>query len=84
VKKLALLSAAALMLASSVFAPVAQAQEPGDVDIQSLTLEPNGPWTATGTIQCTEGDTYDVAVAVNLNTKTLSENRQIEQNVGAG
>jgi hypothetical protein len=46
-KRLVLLSLAALMLAATVFAPVAMAQEPGDVDIQSgfapnVAFEPKG------------------------------------------
>jgi hypothetical protein len=69
VKKLALLSVAALMLASSVFAPVARAQAPGDVDILSWTLPPDDWWTVTGTIQCTEGGSYDLAAAFFLNIK---------------
>jgi hypothetical protein len=67
VKKLVLLSVAALMLASSVFAPVAQAQEPGDVDILSWTLPPNDLWTVSGTIQCTEGAPYSLDVFGILN-----------------
>ena len=54
-KRLALLSVVSLMLASAVFAPVALAQEPGEVDITSVTLGPGGSVTVTGTIQCVEG-----------------------------
>lgn len=53
-KRLALLSVFSLLLASAVFAPVAMAQVPGEVDVQSVTLGPGGSVTATGTIQCTE------------------------------
>jgi hypothetical protein len=56
-KRLALLSVV-LMLASAVFAPVALAQEPGEVDVQSVTLGPGGSVTVTGTIQCVEGQQY--------------------------
>jgi hypothetical protein len=74
VKKLVLLSVAALMLASTVLAPVAMAkapgeQAPGEVDIQSVTLEPNGPWTFSGTIQCTEGRQYVLGYGVLLGVK---------------
>jgi hypothetical protein len=74
VKKLVLLIVAALMLASTVFAPVAMAkapgeQAPGEVDLQSVSLEPNGPWTFSGTIQCTEGRQYVLAYGVLLGVK---------------
>jgi hypothetical protein len=58
-KRLALLSVVALMLASAVFAPVAMAQEPGEVDIQSVTLGPEGSLQVTGTIECVEGQYYN-------------------------
>jgi hypothetical protein len=51
-KRLALLSVAALMLASAVFAPVAMAQEPGDVDIETVKWGPGGSLEVTGTIVC--------------------------------
>jgi hypothetical protein len=54
-KRLALLSVVSLMLASAVFAPVALAQEPGEVVVQSVTLGPGGSVTVNGTIQCVEG-----------------------------
>jgi len=54
-KRLALWSVVSLMLASAVFAPVALAQEPGEVDITSVTLGPGGSVTVTGTVQCVEG-----------------------------
>jgi hypothetical protein len=41
-KRFALLSAVAMMLASAVFAPVAMAQVPGEVDVTSATLGPGG------------------------------------------
>jgi hypothetical protein len=50
-KRLALLSVFSLMLVT-VFAPIALAQETGEVDVQSVTLGPGGSVTATGTIQC--------------------------------
>jgi hypothetical protein len=59
-KRLVLLSLAALMLAATVFAPAATAQEPGDADIQSVTLGAGGTAVLTGTIQCTEGWQYRV------------------------
>jgi hypothetical protein len=59
-KRFALLSVVALMLASAVFAPVAMAQEPGDVDVQSVTLGPGGSLHVTGTIECIEGHQYDI------------------------
>jgi len=57
-KRFALLSAVALMFASAVFAPVAVAQEAGEVDVQSVTLGPGGSVTVTGTIECVEGYYY--------------------------
>ena len=63
-KRFALLSVAALMLASAVFAPVAMAQEPGDVDIQSVTLGTGSSLQVTGTIECLAGEYYSVNVDV--------------------
>ena len=63
-KRIALLSVVSLMLASAVFAPVAMAQEPGEVDVQSVTLGPAGSVTVTGTIQCVAGFNYSVNVQV--------------------
>jgi hypothetical protein len=57
-KRLALLSVFSLMLASAVFAPVAMAQVPGEVDVQSVTLGPGGSVTVTGAIQCVEDQQY--------------------------
>jgi hypothetical protein len=57
---------AALFLASTVFAPVATAKKapaPVDVDIQSVTLRPDGGLTVAGTIQCVEGGSYFLDVA---------------------
>jgi hypothetical protein len=59
-KRFALLSVVALMLASAVFAPVAMAQEPGDVNIQSVTLGPEGSLHVEGFIQCLEGHDYSI------------------------
>jgi hypothetical protein len=59
-KRLALLSVVALMLASAVFAPVALAQEPGEVDIQTVTLGPGGSLHVTGTIVCEPGAEYAI------------------------
>jgi hypothetical protein len=63
-KRLALLSAVAMMLASAVFAPVAMAQEVGEVDVQSVRLGPAGSVTVTGTIECLAGHHYFVDVSV--------------------
>ena len=63
-KRLALLSVVALMLASAVFAPVALAQELGEIAVQSVTLGPGGSLTATGTIQCNADDYYEAIVDV--------------------
>jgi hypothetical protein len=52
-KKITLVSVAALLLAATVFAPVAQAQQLGNVE--SVTLGTGGSVTITGTVQCTEG-----------------------------
>jgi hypothetical protein len=67
VKKLVLLSVAALMLASSVFAPVAMAREPGEVTIESVTYRPDSEvnFLVTATIQCTEGTSiYSLGVGL--------------------
>jgi hypothetical protein len=61
-KRLALLSVVALMLASAVFAPVAMAQQPGEVTIQSVTLGPEGSLHVEGFIQCLEGHDYSVSL----------------------
>jgi hypothetical protein len=63
-KGLALLSLAALMLAATVFAPVAMAQAPGEIDVQSVTLGPGGSVTVTGAIECVEGYYYQKLVDV--------------------
>jgi hypothetical protein len=60
-KRLALLSAVTMMLASAVFAPVAMAQEPGEVDVTSVTLGPGGSVTVTAEIQCVEGQVSNFA-----------------------
>jgi hypothetical protein len=49
------------MLVSAVFAPVAMAQVPGEVDVTSVTLGPGGSVTVTATIQCVEGQIADFA-----------------------
>jgi hypothetical protein len=67
-KRLVLLSVFALMLASAVFAPVALAQEPAEVDVQSVKLGPGGLVTVTGTIECIEGYIYDSTVMVRQRT----------------
>ena len=68
-KRLALLSAVSLMLAASaIFAPVAMAQELGEVDVQSVKLGQGGSVTATGTIQCVEGYFYSASVLVRQKT----------------
>jgi hypothetical protein len=64
VKRLVLLSLAALMLVATVFAPAAMAQEPGEIDVQSVTLGPGGSVTVTGTIECVEGYHYQGGVDV--------------------
>jgi acetyl-CoA carboxylase carboxyltransferase component len=67
-KRLALLSVVSLMLASTVFAPVALAQEPAEVDVQSVTLGPGGSVTIIGTIECLEGYFYSADVTVRQRT----------------
>jgi hypothetical protein len=66
-KRLVLLSMGALMLAATVFAPVAMAQE-GALDITSATLGTGGSVDVSGTIQCTAGAQYFVNVAVRQTT----------------
>ena len=63
-KRLALLSVFSLMLASAVFAPVAMAQEVGEVDVQSVTLGPSGSVIATGTFQCFQDWNYSANINV--------------------
>jgi hypothetical protein len=79
-KRIALLSVVSLMLVT-VFAPVAMAQEPGEVDVQSVTLGPGGSVTVNGTIQCVEGQRYDWGVNVRQRT---SGNVFLGANVGEG
>jgi hypothetical protein len=67
-KRLAFLSVVSLMLASAVFAPVAMAQEVGEVDVQSVRLGPGGSVIVTGTIECVEGYFVDVTVDVRQRT----------------
>jgi hypothetical protein len=67
-KRLAVLVAAVMMLASAVFAPVALAQEPGEVDVHEVKLGPGGSVTVTGTIECIEGYIYDSTVMVRQRT----------------
>jgi hypothetical protein len=67
-KRLALLSVFSLLLASAVFAPVAMAQEVGEVDVQSVTLGPGGSVTVTGTIQCFQDWQYYGNVEVRQRT----------------
>jgi hypothetical protein len=59
-KKITLVSVAALLLAATVFAPVAQAQQLGNVE--SVTLGTGGSVTITGTVQCIEGGASQVEV----------------------
>ncbi len=63
-----LLSVAALLLACSVIAPSAVAQEPGDVTITDVTLGPGGSVIVTGTIECVEGYHYFGQVDVRQRT----------------
>jgi hypothetical protein len=81
-KRLALLSVVSLMLASTVFAPVALAQEPGAIDVQSVTLGPGGSVTATGTIECVEGYSYNVTVVIRQRTSGNVYNRVEPQTFG--
>jgi len=66
-KRLALLSVVALMLVA-VFAPVAMAQAPGEIDVQQVTLGPGESVTVSGTIQCLEGSDYAVHLTVRQRT----------------
>jgi hypothetical protein len=63
-KRLALLLIVALGSAATVFAPVAMAQEPGEIGIQSVTLEQGGWVTVTGTVECVEGYYYQGGASV--------------------
>jgi hypothetical protein len=67
-KRIALLSVVALLLASTVFAPAALAQQPGEVTVQSVTLGPGGSVIVTGTIECVEGYFYLVDITVRQRT----------------
>ena len=66
-KRVVLLSVGALMLAATVFAPAVMAQE-GVVDITSVTLGTGGTVNISGTLQCTQGDRFNVYVAVRQTT----------------
>jgi hypothetical protein len=78
-KRFALLSVVALMLASAVFAPVAMAQEPGDVDITSVTLGPGGSLHVEGTIICLEGHEYQIY----LEARQLQGNQPVKFGSGS-
>jgi hypothetical protein len=68
-KRVAVLAAAAMMmLASAVFAPVALGQEPAEVDVQEVRLDPGGSVTVIGTIECIGGYIYDSTVMVSQRT----------------
>jgi predicted RNA-binding protein with TRAM domain len=67
-KRIALLSVVTLMLASAIFAPVALAQQTGEVDVQSVTLTAGGAVTVKGTLVCVPGSYYDVTVDVRQRT----------------
>jgi hypothetical protein len=67
-KKLTVVVAAVMMLASAVFAPVALGQEPAEVDVQEVKLGPGGSVTVTATIECIEGYIYDSTVMVKQRT----------------
>jgi hypothetical protein len=67
-KRLALLSLAAMMFASTVFAPVAVAQVPGEVNVLSVELGPGGSVIVTATVECVEGQRYDTGVLVRQRT----------------
>src|SRR5215211_2884218 len=69
-KRLALLSVFSMLLASAVFAPVAMAQEPGEVDVQSVKLGPAGSVIVTGTIECVAGYSAYATVEVRQRTNT--------------
>jgi hypothetical protein len=66
-KRLVLLSVGALMLAATVFAPVAMAQE-GVLNFTSVTLGTGGTVDVSGTFQCPEGDQYSVFAEVRQTT----------------
>ena len=66
-KRLALLSMAAMMLAATVFAPAVMAQE-AIVDITSVTLGTDGTVNVSGTVQCTQGDQFSLFVDVRQTT----------------
>jgi hypothetical protein len=73
-KRLALLSVVTMMMASAVFAPVAVAQVPGEIDVTSATLGPAGSVTVTGTIQCLEGYYWIADITVRQKSKGNSYN----------
>ena len=56
-RKLLLLGVAALLLACSVFASTASAQEVGDITVDTVTLGPGGSVIVTGTVECGEAGT---------------------------
>ena len=62
-KRLALLSLAAMMLAATAFAPAAMA-ETGDVEIQSVTMGTGGTVVITGTIDCYQSYPFQVYAEV--------------------
>jgi hypothetical protein len=66
-KRLVLLSVGALMLAATVFAPVAMAQE-AVLDIQSVTLGTGGTANVSGTIQCPAGNLWQASVEIRQTT----------------
>jgi hypothetical protein len=80
-KRFALLSVFSLLLASAVFAPVAMAQELGEVDVQSVRLGPGGSVTVTGTIECVAG--YFAIPNVEVRQKTHGNVNNVAQ-VGTG
>ena len=63
-KRFALLSVVAMMVATAVFAPVAMAQELGEVDIQSVVPGPEGSLRVSGTIECAQGAGFDLYIDV--------------------
>jgi hypothetical protein len=67
-KRVAVLVAAVMLLASAVFAPVALAQQPAEVDVREVKLDPGGSVTVTGTIECIRGYIYDSTVMVSQRT----------------
>ena len=82
-KRLALLSFAAMMLAATAFAPVAMAAT-GDVEIQSVTLGTGGTVDLTGTIECTEGMYYVVYGEVRQTTGNRPYNQGYFQSPETG